>query len=96
MKSINSSHPHSKSSVSGNKNPTIGKQIEKFKKGTTESFIDPIALAAKRDKPINLATNPKPLNAQIWENDYHMPKVKVLKDAEAKIIAQRLFIAPLI
>ena len=96
MGKINSSHPHSKSSVGGNKNPTIGKQIEKLKEGTTKNFIDPIALTAKKDKPIYLATNPKPLNAQIWENDYHMPKVNVLRDTEAQIIAQRLFYVSLI
>ena len=92
----NSSHPYSKSSVSGNKNPTIGKQIGKLKEGTTESFIDPIALTAKRDKPTYLATNPKPMNAQILENDYHMPKVNVLRDTEAQIITQSLFIVSLI
>ena len=47
-------------------------QIEKLNKCTTEFFIAPIVLTAKKDCSIKLALNAKPMNAQIWKNKYQM------------------------
>ena len=52
-------------------------RIEKLDKCTTDFFIAPIVLTAKKDGSIKLALNAKPMNAQIWKNKYQMPNIHV-------------------
>ena len=52
--------------------------IEKMNKCTTDFFIAPIVLTAKKDGSIKLAPNAKPMNAQIWRNKYQMPIIPEL------------------
>ena len=60
--------------------------IEKLDKCTTDYFIAPIVLTAKKDGSIKLALNAKPMNAQIWKNKYQMPNIHELIDSVAQII----------
>ena len=59
--------------------------IEKLDKCTTDFFIAPIVLTAKKDGSIKLAPNAKPMNAQIWKNKYQMPNIHELIDSAAQI-----------
>ena len=64
------------------------KHIEKLEKCTTDHFIAPIVLTAKKDGSIKLALNAKPMNAQIWQNKYQMPNMHELIDSAAQIITK--------
>ena len=64
------------------------KQIEKLEKCTTDHFIAPIVLTAKKDGSIKLALNAKPMNAQIWQNKYQMSNMHELIDSAAQIITR--------
>ena len=60
--------------------------IEKLDKCTTDFFIAPIVLTAKKDGSIKLALNAKPMKAQIWKNKYRMPNIREFIDSAAQII----------
>ena len=62
--------------------------IEKLDKCTTDFFIAPIVLTAKKYEYIKLALNAKPMNAQIWKNKYQMPNIHELIDSAAHIITR--------
>ena len=62
--------------------------IEKLDKCTTDYFIAPIVLIAKKNGSIKLALNAKPMNAQIWKNKYQMPNIHELIDSAAQIITK--------
>ena len=62
--------------------------IEKLDKCTTDYFISPTVLTAKKDGSIKLALNAKPMNAQIWKNKYQMPNNHELIDSAAQIITK--------
>ena len=64
--------------------------IEKLDKCTTDFFIAPIVLTAKKDGSIKLALNAKPMNAQIWKNKYQMPNIDELIDSAAQIITRNV------
>ena len=64
------------------------KHIEKLEKCTTDHFIAPIVLTAKKDGSRKLALNAKPMNAQIWQNKYQMPNMHELIDSAAQIITK--------
>ena len=64
--------------------------IENFDKCTTDFFIAPIVLTAKKDGSIKLALNAKPMNAQIWKNKYKMPNIHELIDSAAHIITRNV------
>ena len=64
------------------------KHIEKLEKFTTDHFIAPIVLTAKKDGSIKLALNAKPMNAQIWQTKYQMPNMHELIDSAAQIITR--------
>ena len=70
------------------KNLIKEKHIEKLEKCTTDHFIAPIVLIAKKDGSIKLAPNAKPMNAQIWQNKYQMPNMHELIDSAAQIITR--------
>ena len=67
---------------------TKDKHIEKIEKCTSDHFIAPIVLTAKKDGSIKLALNAKPMNAQIWQNKYQMPNMHELIDSAAQIITR--------
>ena len=60
--------------------------VEKLDKCTTDFFMAPIVLTAKKDGSTKLALNAKPMNAQIWKNKYQMPNIHELIDSAAQII----------
>ena len=64
------------------------RHIEKLEKCTTDNFIAPIVLIAKKDGSIKLALNAKPMNAQIWQNKYQIPNMHKLIDLVAQIITR--------
>ena len=64
------------------------KHIEKLEKCTTDHFIAPIVLTAKKDGSKKLALNNKLMNAQIWQNKYQMPNMHELIDLAAQIITR--------
>ena len=64
------------------------KHLEKLEKCTTDHFIAPIVLTAKKDGSIKLALNAKPMNAQISQNKYQMPNMHKLIDSAAQIITR--------
>ena len=64
------------------------KNIEKLEKCTTDHFIAPIVLTAKKDRSKKLAHSAKPLNAQIWQNKYQMPNMQELIESAAQIITR--------
>ena len=60
--------------------------ITKLDKCTTDHFINPIVITAKKDRSIKLAMDAKALNAQIWKIKYQMPNIQELIDSGAQII----------
>ena len=62
--------------------------IEKLDKCTTDFFIVPNVLTAKKDGSIKPALNAKPMNAQIWKNKYQMPSIHELIDSVAQIFTK--------
>ena len=62
--------------------------IEKLEKCTADFFIAPIVITAKKDGSIKLALNAKPMNAQIWKNQYQMLNIHELIDSAAQIITK--------
>ena len=59
-------------------------------KCTTDFFIAPIVLTAKKDGSIKLALYAKPMNAQIWKNKYQMPNIHELIDSAAHIVTRNV------
>ena len=66
------------------------RHIEKLDKCTTDCFIAPIVLTAKKDVTIKLALNAKPMNAQIWKNKYQMPNFHVMQRLDVEGWALKL------
>ena len=60
--------------------------ITKLDKCTTDHFINPIAIIAKKADSITLAMDAKTLNAQIWKNKYQLPNIPELIDSAAQIL----------
>ena len=58
----------------------------KLNKCTSEHFISPIVITAKKDGSKKLAMDAKPMNDQIHENQYQMPNLLELLDSAAQII----------
>ena len=68
--------------------------IEKLDKCTTDFFIAPIVLTAKKDGSIKLALNAKPMNAPMnakpMKNKYQMPNIHEHIDSAAQIIPRNV------
>ena len=62
--------------------------ITKLDKCTSDFFIAPIVITAKKDGSIKLAMDAKPINSQIHKNKYQMPIVDELLDCVSQIIAK--------
>ena len=62
--------------------------IEKLDKCTTDFFIAPIVLTAKKDGSSKLFLNAKPMIAQNWKNKYQMPNIHELIDSAAQMITK--------
>ena len=60
--------------------------IAKLNKCTSEHFISPIVITARKDGLVKLATDAKPMNDQIHNNQYQMPNLLELLDSAAQII----------
>ena len=58
----------------------------KLNKCTSEHFISPIVITAKKDGSVKLAMDAKPMNDQIHKNHYQMPNLLELLDSAAQII----------
>ena len=60
--------------------------IERLDKCTSDCFIAPIVITAKKDNSIKLALDAKPINRQLYKNKYQMPNVDELIDGDSQII----------
>ena len=60
--------------------------VVKLNKCTSEHFISPIVITAKKDGSVKLAMDAKPMNDQIHKNQYQMPNLLELLDSVAQII----------
>ena len=60
--------------------------VVKLNKCTSEYFISPIVITAKKDGSVKLAMDAKPMNDQIHKNHYQMPNLLELLDSAAQII----------
>ena len=60
--------------------------IVKLNKCTSDSFVAPVVITAKKDGSIKLAMDDKPMNAQIFKNQYQMPNFLEQLDVAAQII----------
>ena len=58
----------------------------KLNKCTSEHFISPIVITAKKDGSVRLAMDAKPMNDQIHKNPYQMPNLLELLVSAAQII----------
>ena len=60
--------------------------IVKLNKCTSGHFVAPVVIIAKKDGSIKLALNTKPMNAQIFKNQYEMPNLLEQLDIAGKIM----------
>ena len=60
--------------------------VFKRNKCTSEHFISPILITAKKEGSVKLAMDAKPMNNQIHKNQYQMPNLLELLDSAAQII----------
>ena len=60
--------------------------VVKLNKCTSEHFISPIVITAKKDGSVKLAMDAKPMIDQIHKNQYQMPNLLELLDSAAQII----------
>ena len=58
----------------------------KLNQCTSELFISPVVITAKKDGSVKLAMDAKPMNDQIHKNQYQMPNLLELLDSAAQII----------
>ena len=85
----------------GEKNPNsqdkVEKEIEKLlteghitklDKCTSDCFIAPIVITAKKDDSKKLAMDAKPINRQLFKNKYQMPNVDELIDGVSQIVTE--------
>ena len=63
-----------------------GGHIVKLNKCTSEHFISPIVITAKKDGSVRMAMDAKPMNDQIHKNPYQMPNLLELLVSAAQII----------
>ena len=64
--------------------------MKNWTKVTTNFFIAPIVVTAKKDGSIKLSLNAKPMKAQIWKNKYQMRNIHELIDSAAQIITRNV------
>ena len=55
-------------------------------KCTSDHFVAPVVITAKKDGSIKLAMDAKPMNAQIFKNQYQMPNLMEQLDVAIQII----------
>ena len=60
--------------------------IVKLNKCTSDHFVAPVVITAKKDGSIKLAMDANLMNAQIFKNHYQMPNLLKQLDVAAKII----------
>ena len=64
----------------------IGGHIVKLNKCTSDYFVAPVVITAKKDGSIKFALDAKSMNAQIFKNQYQTPNLLEQLDVAAQII----------
>ena len=60
--------------------------IVKLDKCTSDHFVAPVVITAKKDGTVKLAMDAKPMNSQIYKNTFQMPNLLELLDSAAQTI----------
>ena len=60
--------------------------IVKLHKCTSDQFVAPVVITAKKDGTVKLAMDAKAMNSQIYKNKFQMPNLLELLDSAAQII----------
>ena len=63
--------------------------IVKLDKCTSDQFVAPVVITAKKDGTVKLAMDAKPMNSQIYKNKFQMPNLLELLDSAAQILASK-------
>ena len=63
--------------------------ITKLDKCKSDFFIAPIVITVKKDDSIKLALDAKPINRQLYKNNYQMPNVDELLDGVSQIVTYK-------
>ena len=63
--------------------------IVKLDKCTSDHFVAPVVITAKKDGTVKLAMDAKPMNSQIYKNKFQMPNLLELLDSAAQIITAK-------
>ena len=64
-------------------------RILKLDKCTSDHFVAPVVITAKKDGTVKLAMDAKPMNSQIYKNKFQMPNLLELLDSVAQIITAK-------
>ena len=63
--------------------------IEKIDKCTSDQFVVPVVITAKKDGTVKLAMDAKPMNSQIYKNKFQMPNILEFLDSAVQIITSK-------
>ena len=63
--------------------------IVKLDKCTSDHFVAPVVITAKKDGTVKLAMDAKPMNSQVFKNNFQMPNLLELFDSAAQIITAK-------
>ena len=63
--------------------------IVKLDKCTSDQFVSPVVITAKKDGIVKLALDAKPMNSQIYEKKFQMPNLLELPISAAQIITSK-------
>ena len=63
--------------------------IVKLDKCTSNHFVAPVDITAKKDGTVKLAMDAKPMNSQIYKNKFQMPNLLELLHSAAQIITAK-------
>ena len=63
--------------------------IVKLDKCTSDHFVAPVVITAKKDGTVKLAMGAKPMNSQLYKNKFQMPNLLELFDSTAQTITAK-------
>ena len=63
--------------------------IVKLDECTSDQFVAPVVVTAKKDGTVKLAMDAKPMNVQIFKNKFQMPNLLELLDPAAQVITSK-------
>ena len=63
--------------------------IVKFDKCTSDQFVAPVVITAKKDGTVKLAMDAKPMNSQIFKKKFQMTNLLELLDSAAQVITTK-------